>query len=455
MRRTLLAVLALLVVGLAPVQAAGLLIPEEKTVPPLAMLNHKVSITIEDQVAQTKIEQTFRNHTDRKLEATYVFPVPKGASVNRFAMWVDGKATKGELLPADKARDVYTSIVSRTHDPAMLEYVGNNMLRMRLFALPKADQKVEVTFTAVAGREGKLIEYIYPLKTDGKAIETLEKFSIQATVKSQHGLTNVYSPSHALSLRRVNDKEVQLGFDKHQAALDRDFQLFYSTGKDDIGLTALTHRPISTDKGYFTLLVTPSLRLGEKHKIPQDMVFVLDTSGSMRLNGKMEQARKALKFCLNSLNAGDRFALINFGTAVDTYEDKLLDASSEQLRKANKWVDELEATGGTAIDKALETALKMRPAGTDRPFTIVFFTDGQPTVGEMNPDKIFKNVVERNTGNTRIFTWGVGDDVNAALLDRIAENTRALSAYVRPAEDIEQKVSALFSKMSNPVLTSL
>ena len=454
MLRSLLAVLAL-TVGLAPVRAAGLLIPVEKSLPPLAMLNHKVTISVEDQVALTRVEQTFRNHTDRQLEATYVFPVPKGASVNKFTMWVDGKETKGELLPADKARDIYTAIVRRTQDPGLLEYIGNDMLRLRVFPVPpKGDQKVAVSYSAVIPKEGKLIEYIYPLETSGKAVQTLEKFSIEATVKSQHGVTNVYSPSHPLALRRVSEKEVVVSFDRDAGSLDRDFQMFYSTGKDDVGLTALTHRPISTDKGYFTMLISPSTSLGEKGRIPQDMVFVMDTSGSMR-GKKMDQARNALKYCLGQLGPKDRFAVFSFATTVNPYEDKLLDASSEQVVRARKWVDELEATGGTAINAALEAALLLRTKDGDRPFTIVFFTDGQPTIGETDPDKIYKNIVAKNSASTRIFTFGVGDDVNTALLDRLAESTRALSTYVRPEEDIAQKVAGLYSKMANPVLTNL
>jgi Ca-activated chloride channel family protein len=454
MRRTLLAVAALLI-GLSPLQAAGLLIPEEKNLPPLAMLNHKVNISIDDQVAVTRVEQTFRNHTPRQLEATYVFPVPRGASVDKFTMWVDGKETKGELVEAKKARDIYTSIVRRTQDPGLLEYMGADLLRLRVFPVPpKGDQKVAVRFTAVAPKEGNLVEYLYPLKTDGKAVETLEKFSIAATIKSQHGVLNVYSPSHAVTLKRISDREVQVGFDKDQGALDRDFQLFYSTGKDDLGLTPLAHRPISTEKGFFTLLITPRHSMGEKNKLPQDMVLVMDTSGSMR-GVKMDQARKALQYCLNQLGPRDRFGLMSFATTVNPYEEKLLEASTEQLARARKWVDELEATGGTAIQPALEAALKLRPNGTDRPFTIVFFTDGQPTIGETDVEKIYKHIVARNTANTRIFTFGVGDDVNAAFLDRLAENTRALSAYVRPEENIEHKVSTLYSKISNPILTNL
>src|SRR6516165_1557008 len=160
--RRFLPVVALLLAWTGLADAKGLLIPEEKSLPPLAMLNHKVSITIDDQVSVTRVEQTFRNHTDRQLEATYIFPVPKGASVNRFAMWVNGKETKGELVEAKKARDIYTSIVRRTQDPGLLEYLGTNLLRMRVFPIPaRGDQKVALNFTAVADKEGKLIEYVY------------------------------------------------------------------------------------------------------------------------------------------------------------------------------------------------------------------------------------------------------------------------------------------------------
>ncbi len=169
----------------------------------------------------------------------------------------------------------------------------------------------------------------------------------------------------------------------------------------------------------------------------------------------MEQARKALKYCLDNLGANDRFGLINFSTTVNRYEDKLLSVNAEQVAKAKKWVEELEVTGGTAINDALASALELRGNEEGRSFTVVFFTDGLPTIGETDADKIVKNTLAKNTANTRIFTFGVGDDVNASMLDRLADKTRALSTYVRPAEDIENKVSGLYSKISNPVLTNL
>src|SRR5262249_27267995 len=200
---------------------------------------------------------------------------------------------------------------------------------------------------------------------------------------------------------------------------------------------------------------SPRAELSKSQQAPRDMVFVLDTSGSMR-GKRIVQARNALKYCLKNLTEKDRFGLINFATTVNKYHEQLLPATANNLEQARKWVEDLEATGGTAINDALQAALGMR-AGADegRTFTVVFFTDGMPTIGETDAEKILKNVQAKNTASTRIFTFGVGDDVNATLLDRLADRSRALSTYVRESEDIEHKVSTLYAKISNPVLTDL
>jgi Ca-activated chloride channel family protein len=326
---------------------------------------------------------------------------------------------------------------------------------MRVSPVPaKGDQKVSLRYRTVLEREADLVAYVYPLKTDGKATSTLEAFSIEATIKSQHGVQNVYSPTHAIALERGGDKEVKVTFEKNQGLLDKDFQLFYQLGDKDVGLTALAYRPVASEPGYFLLLATPKVEMSQAHAVPRDMVLVLDTSGSMR-GPKMKQAKKALKFCLENLGPKDRFALFNFATTVNRYKDGLLDADADQLAQAAKWVDRLEATGGTAINDALADALALRTSDEGRTFTVVFFTDGEPTIGETNPDKILKNVEARNTASTRIFTFGVGNDVNATLLDQLAEQTRAVSTYVRPEEDIAVKVGGLYAKISHPVLTNL
>jgi Ca-activated chloride channel homolog len=449
-----LPVLLLVLAGSHPASAAGLLIPDDVKLPPLAMVNHRVSVSIVDQVAITTVEQTFRNHTERNLEATYLFPVPSGATVDKFTMWVDGKELGGELLDAKHANKVYTDIVRRTQDPGLLEYLGNSLMRLRVFPIaPKSDQKVKISYKSIAPKDGSVVEYVYPLKTDGKGTQTLEDFSVTISIQAQHPIHNVYSPTHAISTTRKSDKEVAIEFQRNQAMLDKDFQLFYGYGDKDIGLTPLMYKPIAGEAGYFMFLVSPQVE-AMKARVPRDLVLVLDTSSSMT-DIKMAQARKALKYCLGQLQADDRFAVIRFSTTVTPFRDKLVPANKVYLEAATKWVDDLKQQGGTAIWPALDEAIGMRTDDASRPFTIVFFTDGMATVDEINPDIIVKKTIAKNNANTRIFTFGVGDDVNAAMLDQLADATRAVSTYVRPAEDIETKVASLYGKISHPVLTDL
>jgi Ca-activated chloride channel family protein len=450
--------LAVLLIGLmlaSASRAQGLLVPADHDMQPLAMVRHQVSVAIEDQAAVTRVEQTFRNDSSRQLEATYLFPVPKGASVRRFSMWVDGKEVNGELVEAGKARQIYTDIVRRTQDPGLLEYMDANLIRLRVFPVPAhGDQKLSLSFTSVAHSDGGLIEYTYPLRADSKSAATLESFSLDVKLKSQHAIQSVYSPSHPVTVTRAGDRQAHVHYEQAHATLDKDFQLYFSSGGKDVGLTALLHRPETRSDGHFLLLISPRAELSTAKPLPRDMVFVLDTSGSMQ-GKRILQAKAALKFCLNNLGPQDRFGLIHFATTVDRHTPGLVKAGAAQIRRAQQWVDGLEAVGSTDINSALTAALEMRPSDSGRTFTIVFFTDGQPTVGEINPDRILENVAARNTANTRIFTFGVGDDVNAVLLDRLADRTRSVSTYVRESEDIEAKVSGLYTKISHPVLTGL
>ncbi|HEY8504822.1 MAG TPA: VIT domain-containing protein, partial [Gemmataceae bacterium] len=441
--------------GAGPLHAHGLLIPDDKSLPPLAMLYHRVNVTVEDQAAVTTVEQAFRNHTDRQLEATYIFPVPKGASVNKFSMWIGDNEASGELLPSDKARQIYTDIVRRTQDPALLEYMGNDLLRLRVFPVPpRSDQKVKMSFTAIARQDDGVVEYVYPLQTTSKPVTTLEDFSIKLSLKSQHPIQNIYSPTHAIDVVRSGDREASVDFRREEATLNKDFQLFWSVGSREIGVTTLAHRPVTSEDGYVLLLVSPQLEASKDKLVPRDVVLVLDTSGSMD-GVKMEQAKRALKYCLEHLNPQDRFGLVAFATTVRSYRDELVPVSPDHVANAKRWVDGLKAGGGTALQPGLDAALAMRSSDDDRTFTVAFFSDGQPTIGEMKPEAILKRVGEKTRGNTRIFTFGVGDEVNAALLDKLADETRAVSTYVRPAEDIATKVASIYNKISHPVMANV
>lgn len=449
--------LALCVWGLcvALAQGRGVVIPEEKLIAPFTMVSHHAVIQVEDQVTQVRLEQVFENPTSRNLEATYWFPVPKGAAVSKFSMWVDGKEVKGELVEANKARETYQNIVRRTMDPGLLEFMDAQWVRLKVFPVPAhGKQKVALEYVALAKSDNQVVEILYPWKGEWKNSFSQGDFSLKVSLKSQLGIGNVYSPSHGIVLDRKSNREVAISLERSSQPSPRDFQLFYTLENKDLNFQCITHRPLAGEDGYFALLMSPGIPKDAQGRIARDVVMVMDTSGSMR-GPKMEQARKAMKYCLNTLQPEDSFGLINFATAVNCFRPDLVKVNDEFRREANQWVEALESTGGTAIHDALQRALEMRKGESKKPFVVIFFTDGLPTVGITDPDKILQSVQGKLTTNTRIFTFGVGDDVNAVLLDSLAEQSRALATYVRPQEDIEQKTSGMVSKIERPALVNL
>lgn len=440
--------------GANPAHAAGLLVPSEPGLPPLALVYHRVRVEIKDQAAVTRIDQEFRNSTARPLEAYYLFPVPAGAAVKDFAMWVDGKRTSGELVEAGKARAVYEDIVRRTKDPGLLEHLGDNLFRVRVFPVPaNGSQRIELAYTGLARRDSGVCEYIYPLQTGSGSARTVEDCTIQVELNSSSVLQSVYSPTHAVSVSRPSDHRAVVGFEMKGYSLDHDFQLLWTTSEKDVGLSFLTFRESPGEPGYFLAMIAPRTDLPAAGRVPRDLIFVIDTSGSMA-GEKMEQAKQALVTCLNSLAEVDRFNVVAFSTTVNPYETALVPVTKDSIAKAVQWVRGLTAVGGTAISEAIESALSFRASG-DRNFTVLFLTDGLPTIGQTDPKAILAGVGRRNTASTRIFTMGIGYDVNTHLLDQLAETTRATSVYIHPGENIETKASSFYAKISRPVLANL
>src|SRR5205823_3187006 len=166
---------------------------------------------------------------------------------------------------------------------------------------------------------------------------------------------------------------------------------------------------------------------------------------------KIEQARGALRYVLENLNGDDRFGLITFNSVVESFADSLqpMDARPRALA----YVDRLTAQGGTNIHEALLTAL--RQVQPERPTYLIFLTDGQPTNGVTDPNRIARAVGDAAAANVRLFAFGVGNDVNAILLDRVARENHGTADYVKPEEDLEERLSAFYAKVASPVLTDV
>jgi Ca-activated chloride channel family protein len=421
---------------------------------------HNVTTEINDQKAEVSIDQKFRNPNSYRIEAMYIFPLPNNAAINSMAVTVNDKLYTAELLQADKAKEIYESYVRKQKDPALLEYIGNGLYKTRMFPFePHKELVVKVGYQELLTRKEKTVKWLYPLNTEKFSSTPLEQVSVTARIKSKHAIGSVYSPTHDLKVTRVSEHEVLCEYSQKNIKPTEDFIIYYTISESD----QLDHLLLSSlDKennkeGYFLLLVNPDL-WARKHDIPyipKDIIFVIDKSGSMQ-GKKIEQARNALKYVLRNLNDKDYFSIIAYDDKVMDFLPEHIQATESNVAKGLAYADNVDANGGTDLNGAVQRALaRINTLDKNRPKYIMFLTDGLPTVGETDVQKIIKSTAATVTARTRIFTFGVGYDVNTKLLDKIAMDSRGLPFYVSEKEDIEKSVSDLYSSIQNPVLTGI
>lgn len=473
-------------VGMAPaLRAQGILYPRSDVrIQPFTVKNLRVTTTITDLVAETTVEQTFVNDSPIAQEGTYLYPLPAGASPTSFSMTVGDRTLEPRILRKDEARSLYESIVRRRKDPALLEYVDRSLVRISVFPIPaRGERVIRLRYTEILKTEGGLRRYAYSLSTSRFSARPVGTASVTIRLKTSAPLKNVYSPTHDLSIRRPDERSATASWEDVNSASDRDLTLYFSTSADDVGLSLLTYKSGERD-GYFLLLAAPRVSVPKERILPKQIVFVLDRTGSMS-GEKIQQARKSLLFCLNNLRPQDRFDVITFNESPDLLTRRLEPATEANIAKARRFVQDIEASGGTNIDEALRAALNLLKAETGLQKMVVFLTDGLPTVGETNVQTILNHVETLNGSrplaedaapnprlrpaalqeekrpapaagaSARLFCFGVGYDVNVPFLDRLAEIGRGDTDYVKPEEDIEVKVSSFFAKITSPILSNL
>jgi len=429
--------------------------PAIRRAQPLRMLRQTVNVHIRDLAAVTEVDQVFSNPNSWQVEGTYLFPLPDEFTVNQFAMMVNGRKVEGELLDADKAREIYRKIVSKMRDPALLEFLGQRLYRAKIFPIP-ANGKVEVSlkYTGQLRPMAGLVTYRYPLRPD-RPLGLIGRFEFAARIETTEPLSSVFCPTHEVKVRMKGPRSAFVKYKETDLEPDQDLLLHYRLSDEQFGLALLTYRTGGED-GFFMAWISPR-RPEDVEAVPKDICFVIDTSGSMAESGgkKIKQAKQALAFCLQNLNRRDRFNIVSFSSDVRPFRDRLMRVSDQRVEDAVEYVDRLKAVGGTDINSALLTAMRMKPDDSDRPYMIVFLTDGLPTVGVTKPDEILRNVKKAADRSVRLFCFGVGYNVNTALLDKLAEQNRGTRIYVEPNEDLEVKLSAFYRQIASPAMTDI
>ena len=412
------------------------------------------AINIIEQVATTALDIRLRNPAGRRLEAELIVPVPDGAVIRGFTFQGSAAEPTAQVLPKDEARSIYEQIVAKTRDPALLEFAGYNLVRSSIFPIEaNGTQAVRLVYETLLVADGDRVDYVLPRS---ESLQYSVPWKATVRIRSKHPISTLYSPSHRLQTFRTGTGDVTATLASDSDRDPGSFRLSYLLEHDGVTASLLAYPDPKVGGGYFLILAGPAAKRpvdNANTPIRREITLVLDRSGSMA-GHKIKQVREATRQVLAGLQPGETFNLLTYNDTVDRFRTEPVVKTNAGVDEAFAYLDRLQAQGGTNIHDALLEALRPKPADGTLPI-VLFLTDGQPTVGQTSEAAIRAVAAKANPHQRRIFTFGVGVDVNAPLLESIATDTRATTTFVLPNEDVEAKVGQVFSKLTGPVLADI
>ncbi len=340
---------ALLLAALAALGAGAVAKPcFMRSLQPVQVWLDHIDVTIKDQVAVKHYNCTFKNPNPAVVtDATCYMELEPGAHVDNMSVLVDGKEMEAEILDVKKANQIFADMVKQGGSPALLEYYGNQLIQTKVPRIAaNGTVTVKLTYTTVLENRGGVVR-LQMLNTNPKAsMQPLKSASVKVKISSQRPLKNVYSPTHKIKIEEVEDADVMVRWSQENYLPKHPFVLYYQVDDEAVGATLLAHRELG-EEGHFMLMLSPTIGAGagkvtEGDILPKDIVFCVDTSGSMLDGGKMPQARAALKYCVERLRKDDRFNIVDFSTGVRAFRDKtLVDVNDTNRQAALRYIEKL------------------------------------------------------------------------------------------------------------------
>jgi len=417
-------------------------------------------IDIIESTATTTIEIRLQNNTNRRQEAELIIPVPDGAVIRGFAYDGPNGEITAKVLEKEEAKRIYRQLVAKIIDPALVEFIGYNLIRSSVFPVEaRGKQKIRLTYEHLLETDSNRIDYILPRS---ESLEYSVPWKITANIKSKRGVSNVYSPSHKIeTFKRYSGTSAEVGgiepdyirvtVSPEEGKKPGAFRLSYMTADTGVTASIFSYPDSKVGGGYFLLLAAvPERSKDTETAIKRELTLVLDRSGSMR-GKKLAQAKEAALQTIAGLKAGESFNIILYSNNVESFSPGPVKKTKAAEAKAEKYIESITAMGGTNIAAALSQALNQEPAKGTLPI-VLFLTDGIPTVGQTSELKIGQIITKSNPYDRRVFTFGVGVDVNAPLLEKIAANSKAKPEFILPDEDVEVKVGKVFRRLNGPAL---
>lgn len=415
--------------------------------------SERLVIRVKNQVAQMELEQLFLNKSGGVLEGSYELPLNEESVVYEFAQYIDGKKVVAAVMDLENARQVFDDQRRQGNSASLGERASANLFKMAFTPFkPGEERRISVRMTEILPYDAGAILLRLRTGAANQFSGAVEKLSLVIDWEENKKIVKSFSPSHKFEIKPRGETGTTLMLEEKNFKTDRDILVYSLVESEETGAAFCNYRDPVEKEGYFLFSLVPPEKNADEKVLARSISFVFDTSGSMR-GEKIDQARAALRFCVENLNPGDFFRLITFSSNVEELSAEFLPATPENREKAVAFVDKLRAAGSTNIEESMKTALSKDPSG--RPGVVIFMTDGRPTVGQTAIGPLLKSISSANQHHMKVFTFGVGADLSRQLLNRMARDSAGTADYVRPGDNLEDKISLFYEKTKKPIWTDL
>jgi len=421
-----------------------------------------INTKIQDQVAVTHVDQVFYNELNSSVEAIYMFPLPENAMVTELVYWVNGERFVAEIKERQQAIAEYNEKLRQWLDPALLEYLGDNLFRLSIVPINALTEfRSEITYIELLNYDFGVSNYTYLMNTLQLSSQPLQTVHFNLEARTQNAYKLFESPSHALSaatqLTKHDDYHYSLDFGDENFYPDKDLTIEFETLRSGVEFSLLTYSPVPSDSfgtsNFYNLWITPPDSVSDDDLISKDIIFTADVSSSME-GERLSQVKQSLDSFLDKLKIQDRFNIITFATHVVKFKDDLVEANEVNISAARTFVDEMYALGLTNISEALDSsfAQSFNPTSSKN---LIFLTDGAPTYGQTLTDSIIIQASQNNNNQVRLFSFGVGETINRALLAQLSTDNYGYATFIASDDSIALLIDNHFTRISKPVMTNL
>ena len=445
----------------------------------LVPLKHtSVDARITGFLSRVTVKQEFENNYSSQIEAIYTFPLPERAAVDSLVMHIGERTIRGKVMKREEAREVYEAAKAGGKTASLLDQERPNIFTQSVAnILPGEKIIIEISYVETLKYEAGAYEFVFPMVVgpryvpgnptgrngggfspdtdqvpDGSKItppvakeRAGHDISLSVTLDAGVPVQNVVSKSHQVESSMLSASSYRVSLADRKTIPNKDFVLKYEVAGAGIEDAVLTHR--DQTGGYFSLILQPPEKVNAQEVTPKEIVFVLDTSGSMS-GFPIEKAKEAMKMALEGLNPYDTFNLITFAGDTHILFEEPVPATEENLAKAQKFLQSREGSGGTEMMKAIKAALDPSDS-QDHLRVVCFMTDGY-----IGNDMAILGEIQKHP-NARIFSFGIGGSVNRYLLEKMAEEGRGEAEFVSLNDDGSAAAKRFHERVRSPLLTDI